>query len=171
MASGLALPPAEGKLMDLVPENLGGAVVFNLNSTGVSSKASRGNCGEFAVAIHNWLMNTDVRYVLLDFQDEKEVCAIFLEELMQLAKRLRVPFLFAGVTEKPRQMLEAYDFTRRWPLFVSPEEAISYLEQNFPGTTKAPLDGLTFGIAIATSRLRSNTVSEVENTDATEAVE
>ena len=171
MASGLTLPPAEGELMDLVPENLGGAVVFNLNSSGVSSKALRGNCGEFAVAIHNWLMNTEVRYVLLDFQDEKEVCALFLEELMQLAKRLRVPFLFAGVTEKPRQMLEAYDFTRRWPLFVSPEEAILYLEQNFPGSTKAPLDGLTFGVAIATSRLRSSAAAEVESAEAIEAVE
>jgi len=157
--------------MDLVPENLGGAVVFNLNNSCGASKALCGNCGDFAVAIHNWLMNTDVRYVLLDFQDEKEVCGVFLEELMQLAKRLRVPFLFAGVMEKPRRMLEAYDFTRRWPLFVTPEEAVSYLDENFPGTTKASLEGLTFGVAIASSRPRNGVAAEIESGDGAEAVE
>jgi hypothetical protein len=156
--------------MDLVPENLGGAVVFNLNSSCGSSKTVCGNCGEFAVAIHNWLMNTEVRYVLLDLQDEKEICPAFLEEVMQLSKRMRIPFLFAGVMEKPRKILEAYDFMRRWPIFITPEEAVSYLEEKHPGTTKVSLDGLEFGIAIATSRARNGVTPEADGADA-EAVE
>ena len=72
--------------MDLVPENLGGAVVFNLVNSCGANKGVCGNCADFAVAIHNWLMNTEVRYVLVDLQDEKEICPAFLEELLQLAK-------------------------------------------------------------------------------------
>jgi hypothetical protein len=156
--------------MDLIPENLGGAVVFNLVNSCGANKSQCGNCADFAVAIHNWLMSTDIRYVLVDLQDEKEVCPVFLEELMQLSKRLRVPFLLAGVTEKPRRTLEAYDFTSRWPLFVTPEDAAAYLEKNIPGATKKSLDGLEFGVAIATSRPRGGALAADESVEA-DAVE
>jgi len=152
--------------MDLVPENLGGAVVFNLVNSCGANKAICGNCADFTVAIHNWLMNTEVRYVLVDLQDEKEICPTFLEELMQLSKRLRVPFLLAGVMEKPRRLLESYDFTARWPLFVTPEDAVAYLDKHFPGATKVSLDGLEFGVAIAQSRPRNALVPEAEGTEA-----
>jgi hypothetical protein len=89
---------------------------------------------------------------------------------MQLAKRLRVPFLLAGVMEKPRRFLESYDFTRRWPIFVTPEEAIAYLDKHYPGATRVALDGLEFGVAIATSRPRNGVLAEVEGAEA-ESVE
>jgi len=152
--------------MDLVPENLGGAVVFNVMNSCGGNKAICGNCADFAVAIHNWLMSTEIRYVLVDLQDEKEVCATFLEELLQLAKRLRVPFLFAGVMEKPQRVLESYDFLNRWPTFTTPEDAIAYLEENFPGVTRVPLEGLAFGVAIATSRPRNAVIVEGEEAEA-----
>ncbi len=152
--------------MDLVPENLGGAVVFNLNSSCGTNKAICGNCGDFAVAIHNWLMNTEVRYVLLDLQDEKEICPAFLEEVLQLARRLRIPFLFAGVMDKPRRILESYDFTNKWPTFITPEEAIAYLEEKNPGTTKVSLEGLEFGVAIATSRARNAVLADTDSGEA-----
>jgi hypothetical protein len=156
--------------MDLIPENLGGAVVFNLLNSCGANKAVCGNCADFAVAIHNFLMTTDIRYVLVDLQDEKEICPAFLEELMQLAKRQRVPFLLAGVMDKPRRILESYDFTSRWPLFVTPEEAVAYLEKTYPGSTRVALDGVEFGVAIASSRPRNAGVVAEEGADA-ESVE
>lgn len=152
--------------MDLIPENLGGAVVFNVVNSCGANKSICGNCADFAVAVHNWMMNTEVRYVLVDLQDEKEICPAFLEELLQLAKRLKVPFLFAGVMEKPRRVLEAYDFLNRAPLFVTPDEAIAFLDKNYPGVTRVSLEGLEFGVPIATSRPRNAIVADVEATDA-----
>ncbi len=148
--------------MELVPENLNGAVVFNIISSCNANKSLCGNCADFAVSIHNWMMNTEVKYVLVDLQDEKEICGAFLEELMQLSKRLRVPFLLAGVMEKPRRILEAYDFVNRWPLFATPDEAIAYLDKNYPGTTRVSLDGLEFGVPIAQSRPRNAVMADVE---------
>lgn len=149
--------------MDLVPEKLNGAVVFNIINSCNANKAICGNCADFAVGIHNWMMSSEVRYVLVDLQDEKEICGAFLEELMQLSKRLRVPFLLAGVMEKPRRILESYDFMNRWPLFTTPEEAVTYLDKNFPGTTRVSLEGLEFGVPIAQSRPRNAVMAEVES--------
>jgi hypothetical protein len=148
--------------MELVPENLNGAVVFNIISSCGANKSVCGNCADFAVSIHNWMMNSEVKYVLVDMQDEKEICGAFLEELMQLSKRLRVPFLLAGVMEKPRRILESYDFVSRWPIFATPEEAVAYLDKNFPGTTRVSLEGLEFGVPIAASRPRNAVMADVE---------
>jgi hypothetical protein len=141
--------------MELVPENLNGAVVFNvLNSCG-ANRAICGNCAEFAVAVHNWVLTTEVKYVLVDLQDEKDVCPVFLEELLQLAKRLRFPFVFCGVMEKARRVLASYDFTTRSPIFVTPQEAVAFLEKTYPGITRVSLEGVEFGVAIAQSRPRN----------------
>lgn len=73
---------------------------------------------------------------------------------------MRVPFLFAGVMDKPRRLLEAYDFLNRAPLFGTPEEAVAWLDKNHPGLTKVQAEGLEFGTAIATSRPRNAVVVE-----------
>ena len=146
----------------MIPENVNGAVVFNVISSCNASKSICGNCADFAVAIHNWMMNSEIKYVLVDLQDEKEICGAFLEEMMQLAKRLKVPFLFAGVMEKPKKILQSYDFSNRWPTFTTPDEAISYLDKNFPGVTKVSLEGMEFGVAVATSRPRNAVMVDVE---------
>jgi hypothetical protein len=156
--------------MDLVPENLNGAVVFNVVNSCGANKSVCGNCTDFAVAVHNWLMSSDVKYVVVDLQDEKEICPAFLEELLQLAKRLRYPFVFAGVMERPRRLLDAYDFTARSPAFTTPEEAIAALEKRFPGITKVSLEGLEFGHAIAASRPR-NAVAAEEGSGEAEAAD
>ncbi len=114
--------------MELVPENLGGSVVFNVQSSCGANKAICGNCGDFAIAVHNWVMNTDIKYVVIDLQDEKEICPAFLEEILQLGKRLRFPFVFAGVMDKPQRVLESYNYGNRASTFVTPQEALAYLE-------------------------------------------
>lgn len=156
--------------MDLVPENLNGAVVFNVINSCCANRSICGNCADFAVSVHNWLMTTEVKYVIVDLQDEKEICSAFLEELLQLAKRLRYPFVFAGVMEKPRRLLEAYDFTSRAPLFVTPDEAIAFLEKTKPGITKVSLEGVQFGQPIGSSRPRTALAVEADPAEA-EAVD
>lgn len=156
--------------MDLVPENLNGTVVFNVVQSCNANKSVCGNCTDFAVSVHNWLMSSDVKYVVIDLQDEKEICPAFLEELLQLAKRLRYPFVFAGVMEKPKRLLEAYDFTSRSPTFTTPDEAIGALEKRFPGITKVSLEGLEFGKSIASSRPRTALVAD-ESAPEAEAVD
>jgi hypothetical protein len=148
--------------MDLVPENLDGAVVFNVINSCGANKSICGNCADFAVGVHNWLMNTDVRYVLVDLQDEKEICPTFLEELLQLARRLRIPFLFAGVMDKAKRVLLSYNFQSRAPLFVTPEDAVTWLDQNHPGLRRVSLHGMQFGVPVASSRPRNAVMAEVE---------
>ncbi len=155
-----------GDFMDLVPEKLNGAVIFNLNNSCCANRTICGNCGDFPVAIHNWLVGSEVRYVLLDLQDEKEVCGSFLEELVQLAKRLRIPFLLVGVMDRAKKVLDSYEFTKRWPTFVTPEDAVSYLDEKYPGTTKVSLDGLQFGVPIAVSRPRNGLILEADGAEA-----
>lgn len=156
--------------MELVPENLNGAVVFNVMNSCGANRAICGNCSDFAVAVHNWVMNTEVRYVLIDLQDEKEICPLFLEELLQLAKRLRFPFVFCGVMERAKRILASYDFTTRSPIFVTPQEAIAYLEKTQPGITRVSVEGVEFGVAIAQSRPRNSLSLEDSSLEA-DAVE
>jgi hypothetical protein len=153
--------------MELVPENVNGAVVFTVHNSCCANKSICGNCPDFAVAVHNWLINADVRYIILDLQDEKEICGLFLEELLLLRKRLKqYPFLFCGVMEKPKRVLESYDYFSRSPLFVTPEEAITWLDANHPGLTKVEIKPSDLGTAIAVSRPRhSLAIEEAAETD------
>lgn len=148
--------------MDLVPESVGGAVVFNVVKSCGANRLMCGNCADFAVAVHNCLMSTEIRYVVLDLQDEKEVCGAFLEEVLQLAKRMRIPFLFAGVMDKPRRLLEAYDFTRKTPLFLTPEEAVAWLKANHPDLLAASKEGIEYGVPVASSRPRNAALVDAE---------
>jgi hypothetical protein len=142
-------------MMELVPELVNGAVVFTVHHSCGANKSICGNCPDFAVAVHNWLLSSELKYVILDLQDEKEICGLFLEELLQLRKRLKqYPFLFAGVMDKPRRVLESYDYLSRSPLFVTPEEAITWLGQNHPGISLQPANPTETGAPIAVSRPR-----------------
>ena len=102
--------------MDLVPESINGVTVFNLLQTKSCPKGCS-DCGDFAVSIHNILLNSDFRYLIFDLQDEKEVCEKFLEETLHLWRRLRFPFLFAGVMPKPEKILMSYAYHDSYPVF------------------------------------------------------
>jgi hypothetical protein len=140
--------------MDLIPEKIDGAVVFNVLCSCTYNASDCPTCGDFAVGLHNWLMTTELKYVVLDFQDEKEVCPAFLEELLQLAKRLKYPFLFSGVMPKPRKVLDAYNYVTKFPIFVTPEEAVEALRGKHPALVQHTFEGIQFGTAIPISRPR-----------------
>jgi len=138
--------------MELVVEKLDGAVVFNVHKACTAGPGVCIACADFAVGIHNWLLGTDVRYVIVDLQDEKEVCYLFLEEIMQLRKRLRYPFVFAGVMDKPRQILASYDFLQQ--VFTAPQDAIAHLRKTVPQVLNVKLDGISFGQSIQVTKPR-----------------
>jgi hypothetical protein len=152
-------------MLEFIPEKIDRAVVMNVMQSirpvsSVITPASSivdGYVGaDFVVAVHNWLIGTSLRYIVFDFQDEKEVPADFLEELMQLMKRVRIPFLFTGVMSRPRALLSSYDYTSKFPIFGSTDEAIEYLDKKFPGLLAAPHDGIHFGTPIEMVRSRLN---------------
>jgi hypothetical protein len=152
-------------MLEFIPEKVGRAVVMNVFQNGqavpravapVASVVDGYVGADFVVAVHNWLIGTQLRYVIFDFQDEKEVPADFLEELMQLMKRVRIPFLFTGVMQRPRALLMSYDYTSKFPIFGTTDEAIQFLDAKYPLLLTVPHDGIVFGTPIEMVRSRLN---------------
>jgi len=149
--------------MDLVAENIDDVVVLNLESI-CNGPQNVGNvighqtcktCSDVSGLIHNWLMSVDTEYVIIDLQDEKEICSTFLIEVLQLKKRIEMPFIFAGVMPKTRDILEAYGYSRDGlPAFESPDEAVKYLKRKFRAEAKASHRNITFGEKILSLRAR-----------------
>jgi hypothetical protein len=136
-----------------MPELIDGAVVASVCSPCGYKAGECETCQEQMVYVHNWLIETELKYLIVDLQDEKDICAGFLQAVLHLKKRLRFPFLFAGVVEKPREILQRYNYSD-FPIFVSPEDAVRALRVNFPGLTERTLDKIEFGNVIAGARSR-----------------
>lgn len=115
-------------MIDLVPERVLDTVVLTAHKFCNINRYDCRSCGDAGVAVHNWLMGAELNYVIIDLQDEKEICPTFLVELIQLRKRLQIPFMFVGVMERAKRVLDEYNFTvSDWPVLSTPEEAIEYL--------------------------------------------
>jgi hypothetical protein len=130
-------------MFQLVPEEVDGAVVCNVVKT--TDKYSFDASVELALCLHNWIKQSEVPYLILDLQDEKEVCEVFLAEVLQLRRRLKVPFLFAGVMDRPRRVLEAYEYNRDFPIFVTPEDAVRAIRMEYPGLTEVRSQKVAWG--------------------------
>ena len=140
----------KGGTMELVPEIIDGVVVVNAeNICSVGSDCR--SCSELAVGVHNWLVTRSLKYFIIDFQDEKEVCETILAEIIQLKKRMDIPFLFCGVMTQAREYLKAYAYSE-YPFFDMPGEAADYLKANYPRNLMVKLSSITEGEAIAFSR-------------------
>ena len=126
-------------MMDLIPVLIDGAVVLNLQNSCTNKSHSCEPCTHLMLNVHNWIRHADLEYVIIDLQDEKEICPAFLEELVLLRKRLKGPFLFAGVMERPQNYLEAYNYGYSYPSFVTPEDAVRALRIQYPGLTERPI--------------------------------
>ena len=143
-------------MMDLVPVMVDGVVVLNAANVCTACHFNCRLCPELAVGVHNWLVENEMGYLLLDFQDEKDICHTLLVELLQLRKRQRIPFLFAGVMARPRALLESYAFTQ-YPFFLTPEDAIAYLKEHHSPLVKSEKFGsVRFGEPIPCNRSRQN---------------
>ena len=144
-------------MMELVPEKVDSAVLFSL------AKPCREHCaycGDLAISIHNLMMASNLRYVIIDLQDEKHVCESFTEEVLQLWKRLRVPFLFAGVMPSVEKVLEGHGYLKQYSLYPSGEEAIAELKKDRSDLFSQPLENIEFGSPLVTQRSRALAAGE-----------
>lgn len=146
--------------MDFEPEIIEGAVVLNAVDICTVGHDCR-ICSELAVSVHNWLISHDLRYLIVDFQDEKEVCSTILTELLQLRKRLRIPFLFCGMMENPKKFLKSYAYDE-YPFFEIPEGSAQYLRDLHPSLLITDLSRIQVGESIPCSRSRTYKSEELE---------
>ena len=149
-------------MVDLIPENVDGVVVLNALS---KCPPNCTHCCDITVGIHNWLMANNLKYLVVDLQDEKVVCTTFLEELLQLRKRLRIPFAFVGAMEKPMQVIHSYDLANQFPLFNSPEEAARVFKEKYASLMAVTLENITFGQPLAVPRPGTKFSAEDEDSE------
>ncbi len=142
-------------MMDLIPEFVDGAVVLNTVKACRYDENQCLMCADFAVGIHNWLIQHELNYIVVDLQDEKTVCPEFLVELVQLRKRLQMPFLFAGVMESSQRIIKAFDDLNVFVFYRTPEEAVAHLKKTSPEVlATTPLTSIHMGEPILLTRPR-----------------
>lgn len=122
--------------MDIVPTFLEGAIVFNIVEPCKIEKDSCEKCSCFPLLFHNWVKEAGLSYLVFDFQDENKLCKVFLEELVNIRKRLPIPVLFAGVADSTKEFIESYNCNYDYPVFSLPEDAIRALRMQHPGLTE-----------------------------------
>lgn len=149
--------------MDFVPEIVDEAVVLNAVEICTAGNDCR-PCAELSVGIHNWLVAHKLQYLIVDFQDEKDVCKSILSELLQLKKRLRYPFLFCGMMEGPKKYLKSYAYND-FPFFAVPEEAAAFIRKTQPDLLKVDLASVKQGEPIPCTRSRNYRPEDVEEVD------
>lgn len=154
-------------MIELIPEQLDDAVILNVANHCSSGSTDCRSCSDIGVAVHNWLISSELGYVIVDLQDEKDICPTFLIELIQLRKRLRFPFLFAGVVERPRRVLDEYAFTVHGSrIFITPEEAIDYLgEHHAPLLHGTDFKLVRFGEPLQVARPKMGVKGDAEDSD------
>jgi len=152
-------------MLELVPEQVDGAVICNVIENTNKPALGKDHSIDMALALYNWVKQNEMRYVILDLQDEKEVCTAFLAEIMQLRKRLPIPFVFAGVMEKPLSFLSDYDYTRDFPTFTTPEDAVRALRMQYPGLTEQGGVSVVYGKTICEPNLKDAGDDTAESLD------
>jgi hypothetical protein len=163
-------------MLEFVPEKFNRAVVLNVMQMAKSSQPPVSQTqtalldafvgSDYVIGVHNWLISTKLKYLIFDLQDEKEVPQDFLEELLQLMRRLRIPFLFTGVMDRPKSILKSYAYTTKYPIFDNADGCIQWLTERHPEYMQVPFDGIQFGTPIEMIRSRLNGKSGEEGGDA-----
>jgi hypothetical protein len=148
-------------MMELVPTLIGGGVVLDAANICSHHSTDCRSCPEQAVGVHNWLLNTGIRYCLIDFQDEKDVCPTILIELLQLRKRMKIPFVFVGLMDRPKMVLTSYAYSG-YPFFAAPEEAVLHLRQMHSELFHINFSKVLFGDPIPNSRTRHQRVANLD---------
>jgi hypothetical protein len=138
--------------MDLVPFSIDGALVFVLQTKDYRLELNE-KAADLTIQFHNWVKLVGLNYVVFDFADMKEIDNCFLVEIMQLRKRLQVPFLFSGVSSSVCKIIASYGYKEKYPFFINPEDAVRALRIQNPGLTECMnLDDINFGVSICDSR-------------------
>jgi len=147
-------------MMELVPQKVEDAVIFSL-AKGCHNKCD--DCGELAVSMHNLLLSSELKYVIIDLQDEKHVCDSFPEQVIQLWKRLRIPFLFAGAMPSVEKILSGHGYFNFYQTYLSGEEAIAALRAKQPELFSGDLSGIELNVPMVTPRSRALAAGEADD--------
>jgi hypothetical protein len=118
-------------MIELVPEKIGEAVFLNVVGVCPLNHSHCRSCTDYGVAVHNWTLQNSLNYIILDFQDEKEICPVLINEVVQLRKRLDLPFYLVGLLDD--NMKTIYDYNSGHDIFITPEEAVDDLRDKNPG--------------------------------------
>lgn len=132
--------------MDLLPAQINNVIYFNIVDLCTNTKTDCKNCSDIGGALHNWLLINELHYVIIDFQDEKDICPTFIIEILQLRKRLQIPFLFVGVTDSTKKVLEDYYYFKAtsFPTFATPQEAAEFLTKHFANLINVDISSIKF---------------------------
>lgn len=141
-------------MMELIPEKISGGIVFSARKVCPKDEDNCQLCADFAIGVHNWLVSYEVPYVIIDLGDEKEVCSELIVELLQLRKRLKCPFYFAGVMDRPRKVLSANAYSPGSPIFSTPEDAVAEIAKKYPQMLSKSSEAIPFGQPLVISRPR-----------------
>lgn len=143
-------------MLDLVPECIDGVCVLNLKKSGSNCDPRYCDCGGLAVSVHNLMIQSELRYVVIDMQDEKEICDAFVEQMIQLWKRTAVPFYFAGVMPRFKAILDSYGYLNQYQIYGSAIDVVEQLCAEKAKFINIKLDGITFGTKLPIPRSRQS---------------
>jgi len=119
-------------MLELRPEMLGGILLFNVQVKEHCASTCK-VCIDYSVGIHNRLKRDELAYLIIDFQDTKDFCRVFLEEIVHLRKRI------LGQAK----------------IFLDPEEAIIDLKKTYPDiVNNADFSRLSLDEPIKVSKVR-----------------
>ena len=140
------------QMMDIVPTMVDGAVILSLSGDCPQKLSECECCFTLTIHLHNWVKQTQMSYLIVDFEERKNICSGFFKEIIQLRKRLKMPFLFVGIVERYRSLLDAYNCSTIYPTFLTPEDAVRALRIQNPGLTEIPIKvPIAFDTPIASS--------------------
>lgn len=118
-------------MIELKPEMIEGILVFNVHAKENCKKPCK-LCVDYSVGIHNRLKKSELPYLIIDFQDAKDYCRTFLEEIVHLRKRIRMPMFLVGVMPRVETFFKEYSLLGQAKIFMDPESAIKDLKKTFP---------------------------------------
>lgn len=128
-------------MMNLIPISVDGAIVLNLDNCCIVKSRNCEDCINMTLQLRNWIVQTKLSYIIVDLLDEKSICPTFLEELIQLKKRLLIPLLYTGVTKSARDILAGVSNLNSYPFFITPEDAVRSLRVDMPSLTEKKING------------------------------
>jgi hypothetical protein len=149
-------------MMELVPTIVDGAVLFSIN---MGCRANCADCGDLSVSMHNLLLASKLDYVIIDLQDEKHICDSFIEEILQLWKRLQIPFLFAGVMPGVEIILKRHSYYNHFEAFNFGEEAITDLKKKQPNLFGRNFENIDYGKVMLTPKSKAAAAGEAAEAD------
>ena len=83
-------------MVELIPAQIEDTIILNVSKHCGNTRTDCKDCCDVGVAVHNWLISTELQYVVIDLQDVKDVCRTFIPNQLRNIKILDY-FLSASI--------------------------------------------------------------------------